>query len=110
MSNRVQISEDTYKLLRGNPNFKFEMRGLVKVHGIGDMTTYIVSRPDPDQIPAPAEQRRNSFSEAPRKATSLQLKEVSVSVVKGSAKLTSPRKKAPALPIIPKKNGSVGSL
>ena len=42
--NTIQITEDTMKYLKGNEKYIIEARGAVKVHGIGDMSTYLLKR------------------------------------------------------------------
>jgi class 3 adenylate cyclase len=41
--NKVNISEATYRLLKGDPDFEFENRGKIEVKGKGEMEMYFVS-------------------------------------------------------------------
>ncbi|HSF90100.1 MAG TPA: adenylate/guanylate cyclase domain-containing protein, partial [Saprospiraceae bacterium] len=44
---RVNISEETYKIIREDPEFQFERRTRVVVKGKGEMQMYFVQRGDP---------------------------------------------------------------
>ena len=41
---KVNISRDTYELIKDNPLFKFESRGKIDVKGKGELDMYFVNR------------------------------------------------------------------
>ena len=42
--NKIQVTEETYNLLKNYPGYKLEPRGKVNVHGMGQLNTYWLTR------------------------------------------------------------------